>query len=390
MSETIFTKSVHAGEEPEKHNGAVSTPVFRSSLFRFEDADEGAAIHNFEKPGYFYSRLGNPTQRALEKAVAELEFGEDAVAVGSGMAAISGAVLAFCKTGDHVIALDSMYSTSSGMFDYFTEKFGIEVSRVRGDIAESYKDAVRENTRLLWVETPSNPVLNITDLSSVADFARENGLLTIADNTFATPFNQNPIKHGIDISIHSATKYLGGHSDVTAGVIVSDKEKIETINHTAVEYLGASIAPDVAWLTLRGIKTLALRMERHNQNAQELAGFLNDDERVSKVYYPGLPNHQMHSVAKDQMRGFGGMISFDLGEFHRAKAFMNRIKLISLATSLGGVESIAQHSASMTHAKLAPEERKAAGISEGLIRFSVGIEDVEDLKRDLDHALGTT
>jgi len=386
-TDSIFTKSVHAGTDRKSHHGAASVPVYNASLYTFEDADEGAAVHNFEKPGYFYGRLGNPTQESLEKAVAELESGEDALAMASGMAAISSAVMSVVKTGDHMIALSSMYSTSSSLFHYLAEKFGIDVTFVDAKDAANYEAAITDSTRLIWIETPSNPRLNITDIEAVVNLAKSTGIVTIADNTFATPFNQNPLRLGVDMSVHSATKYLGGHSDLSAGVVTGSSKHIGAIRHSTNKYFGGNIAPQVAWLVIRGIRTLALRMREHNRNASAIASVFSSHAKVKKVFYPGLESHRNHSVAKRQMHGFGGMVSFDLGGFAEAKAFMNGLDLISIATSLGGVESIAQHSASMTHATFSKEERKAAGISEGLIRLSVGIEDVEDIKNDILKAL---
>ncbi len=384
---SIFTKAVHAGMDPKEHFGAASVPVYYSSLFAFENADDAGAIHNFEKPGYFYSRLGNPTQTALEKAVAELEFAEDSLAMASGMAAISAAVMTFVGSGDHIVALQSMYSTSTGMIEYLVDNFGVEVTYIDALDASNYERVIRDNTKLLWIETPSNPRLNITDLAAIAAIAKPRGILTMADNTFASPYNQNPLLHGIDLTIHSATKYLGGHSDLSAGVVAGSTELIHQIRHKANKYFGGAIAPQVAWLVMRGIKTLPLRMRQHNENAYAIAHILADHPKIKAVFYPGLENHANHSVAKKQMSGFGGMISFDLGGFDTGKAFMNSLGLIAIATSLGGVESVAQHSASMTHATLTKEARKKAGISEGLIRFSVGIEHRDDLIADLQQAL---
>ncbi|NNE68159.1 MAG: PLP-dependent transferase [Pyrinomonadaceae bacterium] len=386
-SDSVFTRCVHSGIEKSEHHGSVSVPVYNSSLFVFEDADEGAAIHNYEKPGYFYSRLGNPTQRALEKSVTELEYTDDAIAFASGMAAISSAVMAHVGSGGHLIALTSMYSTSNSLFNYLADNFGVEVTFVNAEDSANYEAAIKENTKLIWLESPSNPRLNITDLKAVASIARQRNIITAADNTFATPFNQNPCVLGVDMSIHSATKYLGGHSDLSAGVVAGTNESIDRIRHSTNKYLGGNISPQVAWLVIRGIKTLALRMERHNSNAYAAANMLKSHPKVKEVFYPGLETHTNHNIAAEQMRGFGGMVSFDLGGFDQARNFVNRLELISLATSLGGVESIAQHSAAMTHATLSEKERAKAGISEGLIRLSVGIEAGEDIQKDLISAL---
>lgn len=388
MSEKSFdTLAVHAGEDLSENHGAVSVPIYNSSVFSFPDADEGAAIHNFQKEGFFYGKLGNPTQNALEKAIAELENGEAAITFASGMAATCAAVLAFVNTGDHIVAPDSMYSTTTIFLQYIAEKFGIELSFVDATNAENYANAIRENTKLFWIETPSNPLLKITDIKAVAKIAENSEILTLADNTFATPYNQKPLDLGVDLIIHSATKYLGGHSDLTAGLLVGKKELIEKIRHSTSKLFGGNIAPQVAWLVLRGIKTLAVRMERHNSNAYAIANMLANHPKIKGVFYPALIKHENHSIAKSQMNGFGGMISFDVGGTGEGKTLVNNVKVCTLATSLGGVETIVQHSASMTHATLAPEERRKAGVTDGLIRLSVGIENEQDLLNDLENAL---
>jgi methionine-gamma-lyase len=388
MNYTSFdTAAVHAGEDRSKNYGAVSVPIYPASVFSFSDADEGIAIHNFEKPGYFYGRLGNPTQEALERAIAELESGEDALAFASGMAAISAAVLTFAQKGDHIVAPQSMYSTAANLFHYLSESLGISTSFVDATDATAYRAAATETTKIFWIETPSNPLVQITDIRGVAEVARELGIATVADNTFATPFSQRPLELGVDMTLHSATKYLGGHSDLTAGVLVGSREIVEKARHGPSKLFGGNIAPQVAWLVLRGIKTLALRMERHNDNAFAIAHMLSSHPKTVGIYYPGLESHRNHGIAKAQMRGFGGIVGLDVGTAKAAKEFVNNVKLCTFATSLGGVETIVQPSALMTHATLSAEERSAAGISEGLIRISVGIEAVEDLMADLETAL---
>jgi methionine-gamma-lyase len=385
--DSIYTKSVHAGEETSKHYGAISVPIYNSSLFAFSDADEGAAIHNYQKEGYFYSRLGNPTQEALERAVAELEQGEAALAFASGMAAVTAAILTFVKSGDHIVAPDSHYSTTGSFLSYLEENFGVLTTYVDATRAENYAEAIRENTKVFYLETPSNPTLKITDVAEVARIAQQNGINTIVDNTFATPFNQLPLTLGVDVAIHSATKYLGGHSDLSAGIMVGKKEYVDIARLKITRLFGGSIAPQTAWLVMRGIKTLALRMERHNENAQKIAEFLTEHPKVKQVNYPGLPSHPNHEIAQKQMRGFGGMISFDVGSIAAGKTLLNNLKVCTIATSLGGVETIVQHSASMTNANTPPEERLKAGITDGLIRLSVGIENAADLIADLEQAL---
>lgn len=387
-SGSIYTKAVQAGDDHSEHFGALSVPIYPASVFAFSDADEGAAIHNEEKPGYYYGRLGNPTQTALEAAMRDLEGGEDALALASGMAAVSAAVFSVCSTGDHIVAPESGYSTTQNFLRHISDRFGIESTFVDAADARAYERAIKPNTKLFWIETPSNPLVRITDIEAVAAISEARGLTTVADNTFATPFNQRPLELGVDAVIHSATKYLGGHSDLTAGVLVGNKTVLNAARHGANKFYGGNIAPQVAWLVLRGIKTLALRMERHNSNAQAIAEKLAAHPKVTAVYYPGLAAHENHDIAQRQMKGgFGGMIGLDVGTLEAGKAFANSVRLCTLATSLGGVETILQHSASMTHATLSPEERLAAGVTDGLIRLSVGIEDVNDLIADIEQAL---
>lgn len=385
--QTFETLAVHAGEDREANHGAVSVPIYNASVYAFTDADEGAAVHNHEKLGYYYGRLGNPTQTALERTMAELEGGESALAFASGMAAISASVLTLAKAGDHIIAPESMYSTTTNFFKHLAENFGVETTFVDAARAENYTNAIRENTRVIWIETPSNPLLRIADIAAITAEARTRGVTTIADNTFATPYNQRPLKLGADLVIHSATKYLGGHSDLTAGMMIGRREIVEKARLVTTRLYGGNISPQVAWLLMRGIKTLALRMERHNSNAFALANMLDKHPKVNAVLYPGLASHPNHDIAKKQMSGFGGMLSFDLGSVEAGKAFVNAVRICTLATSLGGVESIVQHSTSMTHATIPREERLRVGITDGLIRFSVGIEGINDLLADVEQAL---
>lgn len=389
MSEkSIFTRAVHAGDDHATHYGALSVPIYPASVYAFSDADEGAAIHNEEKDGYYYGRLGNPTQRALENALTELENTQESLALASGMAAVSAAVFTIARSGDHIIAPESGYSTTMNFLRHISDRFGIETTFVDAAEAENYRAVIRPNTKLLWIETPSNPLVRITDISTVVAIAREHGAMTVADNTFATPYNQRPCDLGVDAVIHSATKYLGGHSDLTAGVLTGSHAIVDGARQGANKFYGGNIAPQVAWLVLRGIKTLALRMERHNSNALTIANMLGDHPRVETVYYPGLASHQNHEIASRQMPGgYGGMIGLDVGSVEAGKAFANAVRLCTLATSLGGVETILQHSASMTHATIPRDERLKAGITDGLIRLSVGVEDVNDLMDDLTQAL---
>lgn len=384
---SFFTLAVHAGEDRTQNFGAVSVPIYPASIFAFTDADEGAAVHNHEKDGYFYGRLGNPTQSVLEKVMAELENGEDALAFASGMAAISASILTLVKSGDHIVAPEAMYSTATNFLHYLNDRFDIETTFVDAANAESYRAAVRPKTKVFWIETPSNPLVRITDIATVTEIAKAAGIKTIADNTFATPYNQRPLDLGVDVVIHSATKYLGGHSDLTAGILVGCREIVEEARMSATKFYGGNIAPQVAWLVLRGVKTLALRMERHNYNAFALANMLSDHPKATEVFYPGLETHQNFEVAKRQMGGFGGIVGLDVGEFDSARTFVNNVRLCALATSLGGVETLVQHAAAMTHSVISPEDRKRSGLSDGLVRISVGVENIDDIARDVERAL---
>jgi methionine-gamma-lyase len=385
--ESFFTLSVHAGEDRTANFGALSVPIYPASVFAFEDADEGIAIHNYEKDGYFYGRLGNPTVDALERTVAELENGEAGLAFSSGMAAISAAAFTLVGSGDHVVAPESMYSTTTNFLKHIGESFGVETTFVDAADAEAYAAAIRPNTKMFWIESPSNPLVRITDIAEVAAIGRKARVATVVDNTFATPFNQRPLELGADLVIHSATKYLGGHSDLTAGVMAGHRDLVEKARHGAAKFYGGNVAPHVAWLVLRGIKTLGLRMERHNANASALANMLLGHSKIKGVFYPGLEDHQNHEIAKRQMRGFGGMLGADVGTAEAAKKLVNNLKICTFATSLGGVETLIQPVALMTHATLSVEERAAAGVSEGLLRISVGIENIDDICQDIYYAL---
>lgn len=384
---SFFTEAVHAGEDRSANFGAVSVPIYPASVFAFSDADEGIAIHNYEKAGYFYGRLGNPTVDALERTVAELERGKDALAFASGMAAISAAAFTLVGTDDHVVAPESMYSTTTNFLRHIGDSFGIETTFVDAADAEAYAAAVRPNTKMFWVESPSNPLVKITDIVEVSAIGKKSGIATVVDNTFATPFNQRPLDLGADLVIHSATKYLGGHSDLTAGILTGRKDLVEKARHGAAKFYGGNIAPQVAWLVLRGIKTLALRMERHNSNAFALANTLVGHSKVKEVFYPGLETHQNHEIAKRQMKGFGGMLGVDVGTAEAAKSLVNNLKVCTFATSLGGVETLIQPVALMTHATLSAEERAIAGVSDGLLRISVGIEYIDNICQDIYDAL---
>lgn len=387
QQDPIFTRAVHAGEDPAAHLGALSTPVFQTALFAFPDAEQGALIHEGQAPGFHYSRIANPTQAALEKAIAELEGGEAALAVASGMAAISMTLLTLLRPGDHLVAGHSLYGTTNIFLHRMLEPLGFRVIHVDQTDPTAFEAAITPDTGLLYIETPANPTLTLTDIEAVTTIARERGLLTVADNTFATPVNQLPLALGVDVVVHSATKYLGGHGDLVAGAIVASAELIERLRRQTLKMLGGSIAPWTAWLLLRGIKTLPLRVERHNSNALRVAEFLAQHPKVRAVHYPGLPGHPQHSLALRQMKGFGGMVAFEVDGVETARRLVNSVKLCALAVSLGDVASLIQHPASMTHAAMPVEQRRQAGITDGLLRLSVGIERAEDIIADLDQAL---
>jgi methionine-gamma-lyase len=383
----LFTAAVHAGNDPSAHQGAVSVPIYQTSIFAFPDAEQGARIHEGEEAGYFYGRMGNPTQTALEKALAELEGGEAGLSFASGMAAVSAALLTMLRPGDHIVAPESLYATTNALYNEMLVPFGFTVSYVDATDPDNYRQAIRPETKLFYLESPANPTLKLVDIAAVVQIARRNNIATLMDNTFATPFNQRPLEYGVDAVVHSATKYLGGHGDLTAGALVGKKETIERARWQTNKILGGVIAPQTAWLVLRGIKTLALRMERHNSNALAVAEFLAQHPKVVAVHYPGLPAHPQHELAQRQMNGFGGMVAFDVGGVEAGRRLVNNLKLCLLAVSLGDVATLIQHSASMTHASLERERRLAVGITDGLLRLSVGIERAADIIEDLANAL---
>lgn len=386
LENPIFSNAVRAGESSQNHSGALATPVFRSAVFEFSDTKTAGDVHEGRTPGYFYGRMGNPTQTALEQAMCELENGEAAIALSSGMAAISSLLLSLLSPGDHILAPQSLYSSTRAFLTQILGQRGVEVDLIDETDPDAWCNGIRPNTQVLYVESPSNPRLSIVDLEHVARCAYRHKIVSIVDNTFATPFNQNPLDLGIDAVVHSATKYLGGHGDLVAGVIVGSDELIRRVRWHSAKLLGGVIAPDVASLVLRGIKTLALRMERHNTNAMKVADFLSQHPGVDDVHYPGLPDHSQHKLASKQMRGFGGMIGFEVADADSAQRVLNQLKFCKLAVSLGDVATLIQHSASMTHASVPPRDRRRIGISDGFIRLSTGIERAQDIIDDLDQA----
>ena len=381
------TLCIHAGKEKGAHQGALTTPIYQSSTFVFDSAEQGAARFAGEEDGYIYTRLGNPTTRELELKMAALEKMEDAAATATGMAAVSASVMSFLAAGDHVIVSKAIYGCSFALFNHQLTKFGIEVSFVDMTNKTEMDNALKANTKLLFAETPINPNLQVLDLRMIGDFCKENKILSVIDNTFLSPILQTPVDFGIDIVIHSATKFLNGHGDVVAGIIVSSNEHIATIKSTILKDIGGTISPHDAWLILRGLKTLPVRIERHCKSARTIAEFLEAHPLVKEVYYPGLVSHSGNKFLGKQMRGAGGVIGFELdGTLDEGKAFINAMSLFSIAVSLGDAESLIQHPASMTHSPYTQEERLEAGISDGLIRISIGLEDPVDLINDIEQS----
>lgn len=382
------TRAIHMGTNPCKITGSHVTPIYQTSTFVFENVDQGAKRFAGEESGYVYTRLGNPSEREAEEKLASLEGGEDAIATASGMAAISTTLVSLLEAGDHIVAGDTLYGCTHSFISEIMPSYGIEVTMVDTSEIENIEDAMKDNTKVVYIETPANPTLKIVDIKKSAEIAHKYDAKLVVDNTFMSPYLQRPLEHGADIVVHSATKYLGGHGDLIAGAIVGSEELIAEIRMPFLKDFGGVISPFNAWLMTRGMKTLGIRMERHSENAQKVAEFLEKHQAVEEVYYPGLSSHPQHELAKAQMDGFGGMMSFELkGGIEAGKTLMNSVKMISLAVSLGCVDTLIQHPASMTHSPVPKEDRLKAGITDGLVRLSVGIEDVEDIIEDLDQAL---
>jgi len=382
------TLAVHAGESPCPATGALDTPIYQSTTFVSANSDEMAAVYSEEKPGYMYTRYGNPTIHALEAKLAALEGGEAALATSSGMAAVSTAILGYVKAGDHVVAARSIYGATYDFLNRKLPRMGASATFVDSARAEGFEKAIQPNTRLIYFETPSNPVLDVVDIAAVAAVGRAHGIPTMVDNTFASPALQQPLRLGVTVVVHSATKYLCGHGDAMGGAIIGPRDYISLLVHEVIRDYGGVISPFNAWLILRGIRTLHLRMPAHCSNAQRIAEFLSGHAKVAHVNYPGLPSHPGHALARNQMTAFGAMISFEAkGGYESGKQIMDRVKLFARAASLGDTRSLIVHPASTSHRAVPPEERRAIGITDGLVRLSVGIEAAEDLINDLDQAL---
>jgi len=374
------TISIHAGERPDESTGAVSVPIYQTATYAWKDVDT-------KRKGYWYSRMGNPTRKVLEDTVAKLEGGKAGFAFATGTAAAT-TIMHLLKAGDHVICTDDVYGGTYHLFQDIMTDFGLEFTFIRMDSPQKIEEAIRPNTRMLWVETPSNPLLNIVDIDMAFGIAKKHGILTVIDNTFATPYFLKPIEYGADIVFHSTTKYLNGHNDVSGGVVVTTTDELTERLDYLTSGLGTPAAPFDCWLVLRGIATLGIRMERHQENAFAVANFLHEHPAVRKVFYPGLPTHPGHETAKRQMKGFGGMVSFEInGGAGEVNDFLKRIRIFTLAVSLGSVVSLTEHPASMSHKEMPEEHRLKAGITNELVRLSVGLENSDDLTEDLAQAL---
>lgn len=372
------TTAIHAGNEPDTATGAVSVPIYQTSTY----AQEGLGKHK----GYEYARTQNPTRSALEKNIAALEGAKFGFAFASGMAAID-ATLKLVKAGNHVILGDNTYGGTFRLFNRILKDYGVEFDLAETSDIANLESSFKPNTKLVFVETPTNPVMTVTDLKAVSDMAHARGAKVVCDNTFMSPYFQRPIEHGVDVVVHSTTKYLNGHSDSVGGFVALNDEKDAEWIGFVQNSIGAILSPFDSFLVLRGTKTLAVRMEAHDKNGRVVANFLAEHPRVEKVYYPGLASHPQHELAKHQQSGFGGMVSFETGSLNNARKALESVKLCTLGESLGGVESLISHPATMTHASVPAETRDKLGITDGLVRISVGIEDVEDIIEDLDQAL---
>jgi cystathionine beta-lyase/cystathionine gamma-synthase len=373
------TIAIHAGDRPDATTGAITVPIYQTSTFVFEDVGKTR--------GWTYSRTANPTRKVLEDTIAQLEGGKTGFAFATGMAAET-TVMHLLKTGDHIISGDDVYGGTYRLFQDVMSAFGLEFTFLRMDNRKRIEEAIKPNTRMLWVETPSNPLLNIVDIEMVVDIAKKHKLLTVVDNTFATPYFLRPIGYGVDLVVHSTTKYLNGHSDVVSGAVVTTTDELSQKVQFLLNAMGTCAAPFDCWLVLRGIETLPVRMKQHEENAFTVANYLKGHPRVKRVLYPGLESHKGHEIARRQMKGFGGVVSFELGSSTEGvNTFLRKLKVFSLAGSLGDVASLAEHPATLSHASMPEEYRWKVGITDELIRLSVGLENIDDLTEDLEQAL---
>jgi len=384
----LASLAIHGGQEPDPQTGAVVTPVYQCSTFAFQSCDQGAARFLGKEPGFIYTRMGNPTTRVFERNVALLEKGHDALATASGMAAVSTVFFTFLGHGDHVVSSEAVYGPSRGVLERHFSRFGVDATFVDTGDLDAVRAAIRPNTKLLYVETPANPTLRLTDIAGCAEIAQTCSALLVVDNTFATPILQTPLALGADIVLHSITKFINGHADVVGGVIVPAREQEYAQLRGTLNHLGGTMDPMQSWLVLRGVKTLSLRVRAAQSNAQRIAAFLAEHPKVSRVSYPGLPTFPQAALAERQMRGPGALMAFEMaGGLEAGKRLLDSLELMVLAVSLGGVETLIQHPAGMTHAGVPREARLAAGIADGLVRLSVGCEDCGDLLADLEQGL---
>lgn len=385
----IGTQCVHAGEGPDPAYGAHTTPIYQTSTFVFDNAEQGAERFAGKEEGFIYARMppNTPTHAVLIEKIASLEGGETGQAFSSGMAAITTVVLSMLEKGDHLLSTDVVYGCTYELFSSILTKFGIEVSFVDTSDLERVRSSLRRNTKLIFLETPANPTMNVCDIEEISKITKDTGALCVVDNTFASPYFQKPLKLGADIVVHSCTKYIGGHADLLGGAVVGTKELVKSLR-PVIRSTGGIMGPHEAWLSIRGLKTLHLRMEKHASNAMTVAGFLEAHPKIGWVRYPGLPSHPQYEIAKKQMSGFSGMLSFGIkGGIEAGRKLMNSVELCSLAVSLGAVDTLIEHPASMTHADIPRKVRMKTGITDDLVRLSVGVEDADDIIADLDQAL---
>jgi len=380
------TKAVHAGEKRDPSTGAVVTPIYETTVFAFSNTKELIDVMSEKAEGYIYTRYGNPTVRTVERKMAELEGAEDVAVFSSGMTAIATTIFTLVSSGDHIVSTRDLYGGTLALFKDVLPKFDVAVSLVEATDFDEMKSAIRKNTKVIYAETPTNPTLKVVDVSKVAKLGKKKEITVVVDSTFASPYNLKPIEFGVDVVVHSATKYLGGHNDVTAGVVGDSKSFVQRLKEMR-KHLGGTLDPVAAWLLLRSLKTLGLRMERHNSNGVRVAKYLEKHPKVKRVYYPGLTSHPQHSVAKRQMKGFGGVVSFEIdGDFETTMRFVDNLKLCFIAASLGGAETLVTQPVTSSHYFVGAEDRKKAGITDQLVRLALGIEDPEDIIADLDQA----
>ena len=384
----INTRVTHAGENPDTVHGSVGIPIYQTSTFKFKDVDHGARLFRGDEKGYIYTRVGNPTTNTFEEAITLLEHGFGGIATATGMAAVSSVYMTYLGAGAHMVGTDSVYGSSRMVVENDFSRFGVESSFINTSDLDLIRKSMKPNTKLIYLETPANPTIKLTDIAACAKIAHEHGAILVVDNTFMSPMLQNPLDHGADIVLHSITKYINGHTDVVGGVIVAKTEENFNRLKSVINSTGGTMDPHQSWLVLRGMRTLSLRVQRSEENARILADYLEAHPKIEWVRYPGLKSHPQHDLALRQMKGFGSMISFEVkGGLENGKILLNNMKIPQLAVSLGGFESLIQHPASMTHVNIPEDERIDAGITDGLVRIAVGTEDVEDLQADLEQAL---